>query len=879
MYAMNDFFLRIAGKRSTDKVHLLLKLYESYKRLNQSAESLDDFIFWGDVILEDFDDVDKYLVDASGIFTNVAQLKDMKDSFSYLTPSQKEAIERLLGHFESEGAIKNEFRKIWDLLLPLYNDFRSCLEKEGLSYEGQVYRSIAERLREEAAVDVLAEQFPRTRKFIFVGLNALNECEKTLMRKCGNAGIADFCWDYSGKMLTDRSNKSSFFLSGFVNEFPQAFRIEDDDVLPEFRVISVPSAAGQAKQLPPLLDEISARGTVPGIETAIILPDEKMLVSVLNSIPGNISQLNVTMGYPLSGSSLWSLMNDIAAMQLHIKEKEGQKFFYHRQLWSIFSNSLFKTILSEEEKDKIRGIREKAQYYVSFHDLAGSPLFNLIFRQAGFSPVEIGAYQKEIVSGLASRIKDNESLALELDFAKDLYLAIGRLTSYELPVRPETYYRLLTKFVSGTSVPFKGEPVNGLQIMGPLETRALDFDNLIILNCNEGVFPHHSVSSSFIPPELRKAFGMPTYEYQDAVWAYYFYRMVRRAKRVTMLYDSRAEATKSGEESRYIKQLELHFNVPVKHYTVKAPIVQNPESDSIAKTEEQLETLHSGHLSATALQNYLSCQAKFYYSSVCGLKSKEDVNEFLDAGTLGTVFHDSMRELYSGRDQISVPYIRGLLSNPDKINACVRKHIMKQLRCFEITGRNLIFEDIVTRYVSRVLSSDLGLMKRYGVPSFRILGLEKPCHKEIGGFNFVGFIDRLDSFSPGEARIVDYKTGKVTDEDFIITEDNAEAVVEALFGTDNSKRPKIALQLYLYDVFAREMKDIKGWQIVNSIYQTSRLFVKDIENVALNDKFCSLMEEKLHGLLLEISDLDKVWMRTSDIKECEFCDFKNICGR
>ncbi len=879
MYAMNDFFLKIAGKRPTDKVHLLLKLYESYKKLNPSAEALDDFIFWGDVILEDFDDVDKYLVDARGIFTNVAQYKDMKDSFSYLTPAQKEAIERLLGHFERGGSIKNEFRKIWDILLPLYNDFRSCLEKEGLAYEGQVYRSIADRLKNEAAVDVLAAQFPGTGKFIFTGLNALNECEKVLMKKCSNAGIAEFCWDYSGSMMTDPDNKSSFFLSGFTKDFPQAFEPEDEDNVPEFRAISVPSAVGQAKQLPALLDGIGPEGGAPGLETAIIIPDEKMLIPVLNSIPENIGKLNVTMGYPLSGSSLWSLLNDIAAMQLHIKEKDGQKFFYHRQVWSIFSNSLFKAVLSEEEKEKVCGIRRNAQYYIPLPDLSGTPLFDLVFRPAGPDIAGIAVYQKGIVSGLAARIRDNGSLALELDFARDLYLAIGRLASYNLPVRPETWYRLLGKLVAGISVPFRGEPLDGLQIMGPLETRALDFENVIILNCNEGTFPRHTVSSSFIPPELRKAFGLPTYEYQDAVWAYYFYRMVRRARKVTMLYDSRAEATKSGEESRYIKQLELHFNVPVVHLTVKAPIKQNRESDSIPKTEEHVAALHSGHLSASALQNYLTCQTKFYFSSICGLSGKEDVDEFLDAGALGTVFHNSMQELYGGREIVSAKYIGELLAKRDVIKACVRKFIMKQLRCFELAGRNLIFEDIVTRYVSKVLSRDLDLMKRYAVPSFRILGLEKACRKEIGGFSFVGYIDRIDSFSPEEVRIVDYKTGKVTDEDFIITENNADAVVEALFGDDNSKRPKIALQLYLYDVLAKDLKDVRGHRIVNSIYQTSRLFVKEVENVGLNDRFCGLMEEKLGALLQEISDTERPWTRTSDTGTCEFCDFKNICGR
>ena len=876
MLTMNDFFYRLSGKAPTDKVHLLIKLHECYSRLNPKAEALDDFIFWGDVLLSDFDDVDKYLVDPSGVFTNVSQFKGMKDDLSYLTDVQEKAVERFLSHFQKEGRIKTEFRKIWDILLPLYNDFRSRLEEDGLSYEGQVYRGIASRLADETAVDVLSGSFPDTDKFIFVGLNALNECEKALMRKAANAGIAEFCWDYSGDMISDSHNKSSLFLSSFVKEFPQAFRLREENSIPRFRAISVPSAIGQAKQLPALLRET---GQVPGIETAIILPDETMLVPVLNSIPAEIKALNVTMGYSMSGSALWSLMNDIASMQLHIREKDGKLFFYHKQVRAIFSNSLIKTVLSDEEKEKVSAIRREVKYYIPSADLSGTMLFNLIFRKAGDDIHAIEDYQQDIITHIATLIRGNEKMALELDFAKDLYQAIGRLKAYDLPVKPATYFRLLGQLVSGSAVPFKGEPLKGLQIMGPLETRALDFENVIILNCNEGVFPRHTVSSSFIPPELRKAFGLPTYEFQDAVWAYYFYRLVHRARSVTMLYDSRSEGTKSGEESRYVKQLELHFGMPVERYTAKSPIRKGAVADGIAKTREHLDILHGKALSASALQNYLSCKAKFHYHSVCGLKEEEEVSESLDAGMLGNVFHKTMQEIYSHGSSITAAWLKQQIGAPERIRDCVRKHIMDELHTFEVTGRNIIFEDMVCRYVLQVLKRDLELLGRYGVPSFHILGLERRCTKRIGGFDFVGYIDRMDSFSPGEVRIVDYKTGKVTDEDFIITEDNAGDVVAALFGDRNDKRPKIALQLYLYDVFARDIKSVAGKRLVNSIYQTSRLFVKEVEEVALNDRFCSLMEESLGRLLDEIDDLSVPWTRTADTKVCEYCDFKNICGR
>lgn len=879
MLTINDFFFRLGAKKPTDRLHLLLKLYGCYRNLNPGAESLDDFIFWGDVLLADFDDVDKYLVDSTHLFTNVADFKGMQGDFSFLTETQRDAIGRFLKHFEVEGRIKNEFRKIWNLLLPLYVSFRDSLSDEGLAYEGQVYRAIAERLADEPASDVLSKVFPGVDKYVFTGLNALNECEKKLMRKTRDAGLAEFCWDYSGPMITDARNKSSLFLSEFTVEFPQAFCPEDDGQIPSIRAISVPSGIGQAKQIPSILEELSG-GRVPGIETAIVLPDETMLVPVLNSIPACVSDLNVTMGYPMTGSSLFSLMNDVAAMQMHIREKDGASFFYYRQVWSIFSNSIFKNLLDDAGKEKVAAIRKGARYYIPAADLSGHPVFDLVFRPAGDDIREIENYQQELCAGIAGMLSLNSEMALELDFAKEFWQTVSRLRTYDLPVRKGTYYRLLNQIASGISVPFRGEPLKGLQIMGPLETRALDFENIIILNCNEGMFPRHSISSSFIPPELRKAFGLPTYEFQDAVWAYYFYRMLRRAKNVTLLYDSRTEVNRSGEESRYIKQLEMHFGVKVERLCANAPIVPQAEDDIIPKTEEEIERFRrEGHLSASALEKYLSCPAAFYYSSICGLKEEDEISESLDGRMIGTVFHEVMQKLYEKRGSISVTYLDSLIGDSKTIRDCVRAGILDKLKCLDITGRNIIYEDMVCRYVKQVLRRDRELLDKYGVPAFKIFGLEKKCEMQMGGFNFIGILDRLDSFAPGEIRVVDYKTGKVTDQDFIINADNAEKVVKALFGEKDDDRPGIALQLYLYDVFVRRLDCAGGRQIVNSIYSPSRLFVREVESVSVCPEFTNMMNDKLENLLLEIADTSKPWRRKRDEEhKCRYCKFKRICG-
>ena len=898
MTTMNDFFYLVQGVGGADRVSLLLELYNCYRDLNPKAEPLDDFIFWGDVLLADFDDVDKYLVNPDHLFTNIADFKGLQDAYSYLSETQLDAINRFVDHFRGGGELtvdlgsekdyKARFLRIWDILLPLYHNFGAALSAKGLNYEGQVYRALAGRLSDESVKDILSEAMPGVGHYVFVGLNALNECEKRVMSKMRDAGIADFCWDWSSPEIRNEHNRSSLFLSDNTAMFPQAFKLDPEGLhKPSVNVLSVPSSIGQAKQIPAILDSLRRDGGVPGIDTAIVLPDENLLIPVLNSIPEDISDLNVTMGYPMGGSEFWSLMNDVAALQQHIRFKDGKWMFYHRQVWAIFSNSVFKSLLSEAGKEAVQRVRRSARYYIDASDLTGDPVMELIFRPAVKDPASmdpeqirsIERYQLSLISGIAPLLSEVEDMALEIDFAKDYHIAIKRLGCHELPVLPATYFRLLGQIVGGASVPFIGEPLKGLQIMGPLETRALDFRNIIILSCNEGVFPHRSVSSSFVPPELRKGFGLPTYEYQDAVWAYYFYRMIQRADNVWMLMDSRSEGVRSGEESRYIKQLEMDFGFKLKRYVVSAPIGKNSEADFIPKTQEHIDKLLAGHLSASALQNYLSCPAKFYYGSVCKLGEEEEVAESLDAGMLGKVFHKTMEVLYSGRDTVSRSYLESLVKDQASLRTKVEGFIKEQLHTFEIVGRNIIFLDLVCRYVTKALERDLELLDRYRTDSFRIWGLEKYEKDVIDGYEFIGFIDRLDSFSPGELRVVDYKTGKVTDQDFIINEDNAQQVVDALFGPDNAKRPKIALQLYLYDRFVSKSRLAEGKTIVNSIYQTSRLFVSEVENVSLNAKFCDLMKERLSGLLSELSDTEVPWTRTNDRETCKWCDFKMICGR
>lgn len=879
MLSINDFFFRAAGSRQSDRVQLLLDLYTCYKTVCKNPEPLDEFVFWGDMILADFSDVDKYLVDAKDIFANIAQFKEMQDFSSYLSEGQKAAIERFVQNFSirGEGSIKQAFQRIWDLLYPLYTAFNEYLTASGRAYEGMVYRRLAERLENESAADIFPSRFEGCSSFVFVGLNTLCEAEKKVLRRLRNAHLAEFCWDYSSSLIKAPDGRASLFLSENVAEFPQAFEPDGGTItsVPEIHVMSVPSGIGQAKQLPKILDELGAKG----LETAIVLPDETLLGGVLNSIPERFAQVNVTMGYPMGGSQIWSLLHDLSLVQMQMRVRESGTYVYHRHVQSIFSNPVFKAALTEAEKEITERITADAKYYIPVEDFGTEGLPALIFKKLDTVP-EIGANQMEVIRVIASRIKSIPGMMLELDFAKHYYAAVERLSSLSLDIQPKTYYRLLGSLLSRSTVPFHGEPLSGLQIMGPLETRSLDFDNLVILSCNEGVFPRHSVGESFIPATLRQGFGLPTYELQDAMWAYYFYRSIQRASKVWLLYDSRTEMSRSGEESRFIKQLEMHFGLKLVHHSFNAPAGGGSLPLPIEKTDEDIQAIRNATLSASSLQSYLSCPAKFYYHVVKHLKESEELNDSLDTGAIGRVLHSTMETLYKrpgGR--IDRAYLQSLLSDRARIHGVVEEEIRKELRSIEVSGRNLVYLDIIERYASKIVSRDLEKLGNLGLDFFTVESLEQCKFLEIGGFKFVGILDRLDSFVPGVLRVVDYKTGKVLDTDLEIDESNAAAVVDALFGTDDAKRPKIALQLYLYDCIAEKHFARGRKRIVNSIYQTARVFKEIPPEVELCDTFRTLMSSRLQTLLEEIADPGVPFRRTENEKVCQWCDFKTICGR
>lgn len=919
MMTVNDLFHKLSGYNPTDKVCLLLELYECYRKLNPKAEELDEFIFWGDVILADFNDVDKYMADPVQVFANVMDLKAIQDDFSYLSDVQRSAIESFVSHFSDRTGkltvdiksddpdVKAAFLQIWNILPSLYRDFKDALMAKDMAYEGMVYRHVAENF----------DSLDLSEKYVFVGLNALNECEKEVMRRLRNNGKAEFCWDWCGHMVQDPKNRSSVFMSENVKDFPQAFQPSGKEGETSFNVLSVPSSYGQVKHLSAILENVGYDDSAmkDSSDTAVVLADEGLLIPLLNSIPENVHDINVTMGYPMSACRLNTFMGDLARMQLHLRQKGQLWHYYHKQVWDLLSSGLMRTLMAGEEmeecRQKVESVRKESRYYIPQEDLSGYPLLDMMFRPVVVDPLSsdpeqtdaFAGYLQNVVAEIAAILSDDPDMAMEVEFAHRYYTSINALRCKKLSVKPATFIRLLDSLMAQLTVPFKGEPLKGLQIMGPLETRALDFRNVIIISCNEGTFPRRNVSSSFIPPELRKAFGLPTYEYQDAIWAYYFYRLVSRADNVWMVYDSRTEGLKRGEESRYIKQLKYHFGVdPAFHMASAELSASKEEKDWLDKTDEMMEVIDRMTYSVSSLQNYVLCPMRFCCQSVLKLVKDQDIAESLDNAMIGNVYHNLMWALYHGKGamessaafekladgkqtgmpEVSREYLSSWLEREEDIRRKVVSLMMAELNSDEIAGRDLVVLRVIMRYVRETILKDIALMDRYGVDSIEILGLERKVYANIGGNRFFGVIDRIDSLAPGMVRLVDYKSGADNPSVISVTDETADAFVGKIFDADYKvkKENKAALQFYIYDRMAVESGIAgRGEQICNSMYSTSDIFRNTPAVYPLSPRFASLMDERVSQILDEIKDKDIPFRMTSDAEACRYCDFKMVCGR
>lgn len=905
--SISELFRSLSPWEVGDPVKLVCELYKIFRRETQSTETLDDFYFWGEMLISDFDDADKNKVDTDKLFSNLQDLHNIMDDYTFIDDEQEEAIRQFFQNFsiERRTALKERFISLWDVLGNIYKGFRESLASQNIAYEGMMYRHVIEHLD----VDKLPYE-----KYVFVGFNVLNKVEHTLFTQLKDAGKAVFYWDYDEFYMKENrqavTHEAGEFIRRNLRDFPSPLSGELFKNLSkpkEVHYIASFTENAQARYLP---QWIRNNLTTPEKETAVVLCNEALLQPVLHSLPAEVKHVNITMGFPLSQTPVYSFL--IALLELHthgFNFKSGRYTFqsvvtllkhpYTRQLTGQ-AELLEKELTRNNRFYPLPGELGKDEFLTRlFTPLSGN--LNLCIRLSETLQQVAGIYQAN-TSGTEDTDAFNQLYRESLFKA---YTTINRFRTLieedELTVQSETFRRLLVKVLSATNIPFHGEPAIGMQVMGVLETRNLDFRHLVLLSVNEGQLPKSGGDSSFIPYNLRKAFGMTTIEHKIAVYAYYFYRLLQRAERITLMYNTSSDGLNRGEWSRFMLQFLIEWPHPITRQFLEAG--QSPQGTSpitVEKTPDVMRRMQSlfdvranpkAKFSPSALNYYLDCPLKFYYRYVAGLSAPDEVSAEIDSATFGSIFHYAAEHIYKDLTThgkvINKEALETLLRNEVKLQDYVDTAFKKlffnvpQNEKPEYNGIQLINSAVIARYLKQLLQNDL----RYAPFTFIASEMEvdEPIDiqtpKGVIKSRIGGIIDRMDS-KDGTLRIVDYKTGGDAD---------TPPHVESLFIPDK-KRSNYVFQTFLYAaIMCRKQPTMKIAPALLYIHRAATETYSPViqmgeprkpkEAVEDFSKYEKEYRERLQGLLEEIFNPEKSFAQTEIIEKCTYCDFKALCKR
>ncbi len=895
---VNELISGYSELHQGEKLHLISILYPIFKKHTHTEETFDDFYFWGEVLLSDFNDIDRYLVSAKDLFTNISDLKEIGLGLDYLTPEQKEAIERFWGNL-SAGMLnthQKEFFSVWQNLYNIYYDFRNALLDRGIAYGGMIYREVAEHYKNNAP------EFEFD-KYYVIGLNALNTCEKTFFRLVGPKAV--FLWDYD-KFYMDQKHEAGKFLRENLVTFPPPDDFNFDSARfsgnKQIRMVAVSSSYGQAQEVPRFLHEIASDFRNEFDNTAIVLADESLLYPALGAIPPAVETINVTMGYPVKNSVVYGfLLLLINLIKNCRKNSEGQIVIYHRFVTDVLNHQLLGNVQPEKTRKFISGLKKNNTVAVPVGEIDFSQLHRLIF--AVPEKVEnYNSYFLRILEALFGMVRETDSdnkLLSELIFT--LYQSVEKIgntlaavqSGQENFISPSVYFRLFGQYTGQASVAFEGEPLFGIQVMGILETRCLDFENLVILGLNEGKWPRMQTSPSFIPYNIRKGFGLPGIDEQDAMYAYYFYRLLQRARNVTATYSILKEGIGSGELSRFGYQLLYESGFDVKNTSLDFRFSSEPVSSVVisgsqSKTEKLLqENSAENPLSPTAINTWLQCTIKFYFRYILKLPEPEEVKDEIDSMAFGNIFHETIEQLYkpfSGKT-INQTDLENILNDKVLIENEIRKAIgrnyLKQVtpgKPVPIEGKALlIFENIKT-FIRKLIEVDMDLTP------FHLIELEGKFTTSldvvVDGLPrkiFIGGkIDRLDRVN-GVTRALDYKTGNV--ENLVISE------IDDLFESEKENNKKEILQALIYCMIYSESSGDNS-AIQPAIYSLRKLFGEkfspDIKRAGAKLLYQDVKDEfreKLAGTLSEMFSESGSFKQTPHLRFCGYCAYKKVCLR
>ena len=935
-YTMSELIAEWSSYQKADDLKLICELYGSFCDClgNDYDESLDHFFGWGQILLSDFNDVDKCMADTEKLFANLHDLKAY-DQVDYLTKEQKDVLRHFFLDFSEERitSLKERFMRLWQNLYAIYQDFNQRLRAKGLSYEGAQYREVASNT---------ALPF-KYKQYVFVGIDAPLKAEQSLFDRLQREDKALFYWDYDHYYLPhgkNADNEAGFHIATLLKKYPNEFEYSDEALFnnwnkeKQLTYVASPTLSMQARYVSQWLREDRSRIDA-GRRTAVVLCDEKMLPLVTHSIPPEVEHLNVTVGYPLGQTPA----TDYMRLLFHLQgNKNGKTRSYTLKFVKTLLNHPYTKLLSPLSPGIAAELVKNIVYYPRVDDLKRDEGLCLLFEDIDcLKPEEeriadrncrMGRWLLEVIQRIAVSNPDADPLFKESVFR--LFTVVNRvqslLESGELRIDFVTYERLLEQIIHTTKIPYHGEPVVGLQVMGLLETRNLDFDHLLVLGCNEGNVPKSSDIPSFIPFLLREAFELTTPFRQDSVYAYHFYRMLQRAKDVTLVYGNVTDSTNRGERSRFMSQLLVESG---KHISQK--ILQTNE-ESVIRTRTMVEKdadiqsrlSRLQRISPSALNKYMRCELLFYYSYILGIRDHDDnLDGEIDNKLFGSIFHDASEFLYdnlTGTDRASIdkdhPFAGpGKAVSKELIEWALKKEsgvIDKSLtEAFEMdlfggsgngghrreyNGLQLLNRQVIHHYLEKLLSLDLK------TPSLSIRGLEgdafmdfqfeangETLEKEIGGR-----IDRLDETeAPNHQgrciRVLDYKTGAKLP---------SIKSLEEVFSTDAvENHSDYFFQVMLYSMIVSQSEEInphhlpvspallfiqkaseKDYTPVISFStgegkKSSKLPIDDIR------PYISEFRERLAGLLGEIFDYSYPFHPTTHIERCINCDLKDVCGK
>jgi len=900
VFSINDFIAKYSDFNLGDNLTLLFELYKSYKKYF-NEESFDQFYSWGEMLLKDFDDIDKYMVDARLIFRHIKDEKEIESGFPAEIREEAKAFWDSLLNIKTENKYKDNFLKIWDRLFDIYSDFKESLVQQGIAYEGLAIREIAEKINNK-------ELFKGYGKIYFAGFNSVNKCEHTIFKTLKDKGLAEILWDADEYYLDDERQEAGSFLRRNMKTLGGKVIKSDESLLnseKNINVIGSPLNAGMVKTFGNELSNFMKTNNTTPEKTLVLLPDSNTLLPVLYALPEEANNINATMGLPLKTTPLYNFISIVHKLQINKISEKGVLKFYHKDVLRLLMHPYIKFASVKEIFQLANSIRKDNVVYVNMSNALIDRLpegYSKQLLQSIFSSVsevgEIIKYLNDIINLLAVRIeKSSEAESnykmFQLEYLYNFSTQLNRLTDAMeidgIEMNQITFWNMLMQILNNAGVVLTGEPLKGLQVMGLLETRNLDFENVFILSMNEAKMPKGAVSLSYIPYSLRKAFGLPTFEDNDNITAYYFYSLIQKAKNVFLFYDTEV-GNEVKEKSRYILQIENELkekNINIK-YTgrIVSPTVKTSKDTliEVKKNDTLVEFMLKDikRISPSDINNYIGCSLQFYLKKVLKLEAGDEVEEVFSAGTFGTVFHGVMQELYTpyeGKD-VNSKTVDGLIEVVDNnFDEVFDKFIKssKELKSlnFKEKGRNVLYKSVIQKLVRRLLLEE----KKRG--SFHISGLEDWIEKEITvniagkecKLNIGGKVDRVDD-EKGIKIVIDYKTGDAGLKKFDSKE--PDKFWKELF-VDTKLKANLQTLFYSYLLYLRDGGE--AYQAGLYPLKEIRDGIKYMRAEPFKKDELEIFGKGIRKIIEEMYNSSKTFVQTEDEKNCEYCDFKSLCRR